>query len=47
MILVADASTLIALATCNSQDLLEALFGDVLVSSQLINLMQDNQAKCG
>jgi hypothetical protein len=31
MILVADASALIALATCNSLDLLEALFGNVLV----------------
>jgi predicted nucleic acid-binding protein len=31
MILVADASALIALATCDSQDLLEALFGIVLV----------------
>jgi predicted nucleic acid-binding protein len=31
MILVADASALIALATCDSQDLLEALFGNALV----------------
>lgn len=31
MILVADASALIALATCDSQDLLETLFGNVLV----------------
>jgi len=31
MILVADASALISLATCNSLDLLEALFGNVLV----------------
>lgn len=32
MILVADASALIALATCDSLPLLEALFGNVLVS---------------
>jgi predicted nucleic acid-binding protein len=31
MILVADASALIALATCDSLTLLEAIFGDVLV----------------
>jgi len=31
MILVADASALIALATCNSLDLLEEIFGNVLV----------------
>jgi predicted nucleic acid-binding protein len=31
MILVADASALIALATCDSLDLLEAIFGNVLV----------------
>lgn len=31
MILIADASALIALATCDSLDLLEAIFGDVLV----------------
>jgi predicted nucleic acid-binding protein len=31
MILVADASALISLATCDSLSLLEALFGQVLV----------------
>jgi len=31
MILIADASALIALATCDSLSLLEALFGQVLV----------------
>lgn len=31
MILVADASALIALATCDSLTLLETIFGDVLV----------------
>ena len=31
MILIADASKLIALACCDSLDLLEALFGNVLV----------------
>ena len=31
MILVADASALIALATCDSLALLEAVFGNVLV----------------
>lgn len=31
MILVADASALIALATCDSLDLLEKIFGKVLV----------------
>jgi uncharacterized protein len=31
MILVADASALIALSACNSLNLLEALFGEVYV----------------
>ncbi len=37
MILVADASALIALATCNSLDLLEALFGNVLVPEAVLS----------
>ena len=35
MILVADASALIALATCNSLPLLDSLFGTVLVPEQV------------
>jgi len=37
MILVADASALIALATCDSLALLEAIFGDVLVPEAVHN----------
>ena len=35
MILVADASALIALATCNSLPLLDSLFGTVLLPEQV------------